>query len=92
MLRWLCIRVRSPRCRGCYCEGADQEGSIGGFLWFGAGVMIDLAGLVVGIRHQFLELSHVFPCFGEVERPEVLVEAVVDQVLTPPTCTLSMLK
>ena len=77
---------------GCYCECADQEGGVGSFFWFCAGIMIDLAGLVIGIRHQFLELSDVFPCLGEVERPEVLVEAVVNEVLPSLRCTLSMLK
>lgn len=54
--------------------------------------MIDLAGLVIGIRHQFLELRDVFPCFGEVKWSKILVEAVVGKVLPSLRCTLSMLK
>jgi hypothetical protein len=54
--------------------------------------MIDLAGLVIGVGHEFFEFSHVLPGLPQIERPEVLVEAVVREVLPRATSTLSMLK
>ena len=43
--------------------------------------MVDVVGFVLGVRHQFLELGDVLPCFAEVEGSEILVEAVVDEIL-----------
>jgi hypothetical protein len=78
--------------RGRYSEGADEVGGIGGFLGLRAGVVVDLVGLVLGVRHQLLQLRHVFPRLPQVQRPEILVETVVDQVLRGRVGTLSMLK
>jgi hypothetical protein len=77
---------------GWYCECADKEGGVGCFFGFDACEMIDLAGLVIGVGHEFFEFSHVLPGFGEVEGSEVLIEAVVDEVLSCLGGTLSMLK
>ena len=78
--------------RGRYSEGADEVGGIGGFLDLRAGVVVDLVGLVLGVRHQLLQLRHVFPRLPQVQRPEILVETVVDQVLRGAGSTLSILK
>lgn len=54
--------------------------------------MVDLVGLVLGMRQQFLELSDVLPGLSEVQRPEIVVEIVVDEILDMWAGTLSMLK
>lgn len=54
--------------------------------------MEDLAGFILGMRQQFLELGDILPRLGQVERPEILVEIVIDQILHREVGTLSMLK
>lgn len=54
--------------------------------------MVNLVGLVLRMREQLLQLSHVFPGLAEVQGPEVLVERVVDEILSEGGATLSMLK
>ncbi len=54
--------------------------------------MVDLVGLVVGVGEQFLQLGYVLPGLPQIEGPEVLVEAVVGEVLSWASGTLSMLK
>ena len=54
--------------------------------------MEDLAGLVLGMRQQFLQLRDILPSFGQVERSKILVEVVVGEVLHSGEGTLSMLK
>lgn len=54
--------------------------------------MIDLVGLILGMRKQFLEFSDVLPCLAEVQRPEIVVEIVVGEILDMWEGTLSMLK
>ena len=54
--------------------------------------MEDLVGLVLGRTQEFLQLSDVLVGLAEVERPEVFVEVVVDEVLGGSGGTLSILK
>lgn len=54
--------------------------------------MIDLVGLVLGMRQQLLQLSDVLPRLAEVQGPEIVVEIVIDEVLDMEAGTLSMLK
>ena len=54
--------------------------------------MIDLVGLVLWVGKQFLEFSDVLPGLAEVQRPKIVVEIVVDEILDMWGGTLSMLK
>lgn len=54
--------------------------------------MVDLVGLVLGMRQQFLELSDILPGLAKVQRPEIVVEIVIDEILDMWAGTLSMLK
>ena len=54
--------------------------------------MVDLVGLVLRVRQELLQLSHVFPGLAQVQGPEVFVERVVDEILSGRGTTLSMLK
>lgn len=75
-----------------YLEGADEEGGVGGLLGRGTREVVDLVALIFGMGEQLLELGHVLPGLAQVQRPEILVEAVVDQVLGRLWGTLSILK
>jgi hypothetical protein len=52
----------------------------------------DLAGLILGMRQQFFELGDILPGLGQVERSEILIEVVIDEILYRVEGTLSMLK
>ena len=77
---------------GLYLEGAHEVGGVGSFVGRHAGKVVDLVGLVLGVGEQLLQLSDVLPGLPEVEGTEVLVEAVVEQVLGERMTTLSILK
>jgi hypothetical protein len=75
-----------------YLEGADEEGRVGCLFGRGAREVVDLVALILRMRQQLLELGHVLPGLAQVQRPEILVETVVDQVLRRLRGTLSILK
>lgn len=54
--------------------------------------MVNLILLIVRMVHEFFQLSCVLPGFCEVERSEILIEAIVLKILNGRICTLSMLK
>lgn len=78
--------------RGKYLKCADQVGRVCSFVRSGAGVMIDDILLVVRVIYKLFEFCDVLPGFAEVERAEVLVEIVIDEVLFEIEGTLSILK
>ena len=54
--------------------------------------MVERAAAVLLVAQKFVHLVNVFPDFGQVQRPEVLEEALVAEVLSDQGGTLSMLK
>ena len=77
---------------GPYLESTHEVGGVGSLVGSHAGKVVDLVALVLGVGEQLLELGDVLPGLPEVERAEVLVEAVVEQVLAERMTTLSILK
>ena len=73
-------------------EGTDQHGRVGRLLGLQTREVVDLVGLVVGVGEELLQLGYVLPGLPQIKRAEVLVEAVVGEVLSWASSTLSMLK
>lgn len=72
---------------------AYKQSSICIFLEFGWCKMIENILLKLVILHNFLHLSSVFPDFGKIKGPEILIEGLVFEILHDDTFfTASILK
>jgi hypothetical protein len=72
--------------------GADEECGVGAFGVVGRGEVEEDVFAVFLVVQEFLHFSYVFPDLGDVQWPEVLEEAFVDEVLGGGGGTSSMLK
>ena len=43
--------------------------------------MVDLVGFVLGVSQQLFQFGHILPSLPQIERSEILVEAVIDEIL-----------
>jgi hypothetical protein len=75
-----------------YEVGGDEEGGVGALgVVRGGKVVEDVVGVLL-VGEELLNLADVLPDLGQVQRPEVLEEPLVRQVLNIPPPTLSTLK